>query len=751
MSNVKTAVGIEKQFSPQPRDLYQKNLQGLSGNIRVDVDASTKYQDLARSLGVLGDTLEADFISKEKNKKKIGIAEAERIISSQSEEDMMKLSAIELLNNHSEHSIADNPYAITTIEKMRGKYFGARAKTEYDVWRKDQPPVKEASEEVARYTKYVQDTYGEVSGVATDQEAFQKGFYDNFIPDQKEKADGFLKEKANEMDVIRKGSALAEATEIMENAKQFTPTEVAERLTNLFKEATLAGQSYKDKWELAGFITDSYAKLYGDVDGLQQIREETLIGSVDPKTGNPLRLSDFYPASDAYRMAEVRAFQINNEEMRTETERLKGLTIPELHAYKDELFETDIKEFNKMLPSVTALITQKEQEEKKQKAAQIQVSAERYVQQEAEAFLQAQFEAKTKNWTITSSGAPRYDSLSAMPPIPYKTIDSQGNIITKEFRMTKELADGIVWKGVQQIEQDSSLSPKEKFDRVFDLFGWEPASGAKEMYKNTITSALTTITPDQKMTPQLQRSLDLYQTSPEKFHELFGKDATAITSAILTLGNSRGNLEEGIMLYATTKDKRRDEKLMTQVKTEINRHISLDTTLEGFKGIDGNLLDIRMSLSANSTVRMQVEELATTLRLAGLDTKTAIKDSVESVKKVNYIYKETTVPKSIFNDLPVENKGYVGKLALDHIVANYCNETGMQEAFIRVEWDFERNQLVINNDPRYTVNDIQWEALERLKELEKGQAQSGSRNVTLEDIKRPEYSIPEHEDEWRND
>ena len=740
MSNVKAAVGSEKQFSPQPRDLYQKNLQGLSGNIRVDVDASTKSQDLARSLGVLGNAVEAEFISKEKNKEKIGIYDAEKVIEGRSEEDLKKLSAIELLHSYGGMRSADNPYAVVTVEKMRGKYLGARAKTEYDVWRKDQPPVKEASEEVARYTKYVQDNYGEVSGVATDQEAFQKGFYDTFIPDQKEKADNFIKEKSTEMDITRKGMALAKISEIIENANNLTPQELQDSIAKVFKEGRLAGQLPKDKFELAGYTIDKYASLWGNREGLQQLLTNTPVG-VDPTTYEPVMLGNYYPAHDAYRMAEIRETHVKNEALRKKQDPLKKLTIPELYAHKDTLYATDIKEFNVMAPFIDTLITEKEKAEKEQKITQMQKDSEGFVKKEMEMFIYDQLEARSNNWTRTAMGAPRYDSLGAIPPFHYKTLDSSGKVIDKEIKVTQEMMDTVVWREVQRLEQDTSLSTEEQFNHLYDLFGWGLASGAKEMYKNTITSALSTITPDQKMTPQLQRSLDLYQASPEQFHELFNKEASSTVAAIVTLGNSRGNFEEGIMLYATTKDKRNDEKLMAQVKKDINQQITLDTTLKGFVGLDGGAVNITTSLSSNSAIRQQVEELATTLMLAGRDANTAVKESLESVKKVNYVYRGTAVPKSIFNEFPVENKGDLGKRTLDHMVINYCTSKGLEESFAYVEWDYTRNQLVINNDARYDINDIQWEASERLKELqaewEKQKTLPEYQDVTLEELKKP--------------
>ncbi len=759
MSNVKTAVGSEKQFSPQPRALYQKNLQGLSGNIRVDVDASTKSQDLARSLGVLGDTLEADFISKEKNKKKIGIAEAERIISSQSEEDMMKLSVIELLNNHSEHSIADNPYAITTIEKMRGKYFGARAKTEYDVWRKDQPPVKEASEEVARYTKYVQDTYGEVSGVATDQEAFQKGFYDNFIPDQKEKADGFLKEKATEMDIIRQGSTLASLSETAERGNIDSKEDIAKKLNETFGASNLAGASSGERVKYMDEFLDNFVMVTGDYEKAKYLAENVILGT--DLTGNPIKASGVIPLSSYFRKAEVRTGQLNRERFYKTLKDLETKPIAEIYAMSADWEKNDPHWFQVMAPHLKGVIDARERAEQKAKMDKANSQVDSHVKGLAQQSLNYQYEGYLAGSTHAFDGNAVASSFSFLPKIPYQKYDKDGLVEEKEYSFDRAEVFQFVNQKTVEIAQ-SDMSPEAKNEAFLKLYNWPPADQVKGAYKMAVDTALDNLNTDRLQTnakgailsDQALSAIDMYKTNPEMFTGIFGQDTATKVATLATLSQGAGSLEGGVASYASANDKRKDPVRLQEAKTKLASYISTESTLKGFTSLTGESVELK--LAGNASLHKQVEEQAINYVLAeNLAPKTAVEKSLENVRKSNYVYRDTSVPKSIFNGIHVENKAARGQQTLNWFVEDFKQETGVEDAYISTEYDSIREIFIIRGGGTFkshTVNDITWQGNEMLRqEYEQGKAQSGSRNVTLEDIKRPEYSIPEHEDEWRND
>ena len=212
-NSVVGAIGTEKQFSPQPKATYEKRLASLPARFDTSGIGSDGMQ-LARSLGVLGDTIAAAGVSGEKNKEKLGIAEAERIVSGRTEGDLKKLTAIEMLHNYGNFDVSDNPYAIATVEKMRGKYFGAKAKEDYMSQRSQQPPAKTADEEVQQFNQFVGQQYGQVANVSSDPAAFQKGFYDSNLANQIDVAHTRSQEIDLERKAILKGSTQAALGEI---------------------------------------------------------------------------------------------------------------------------------------------------------------------------------------------------------------------------------------------------------------------------------------------------------------------------------------------------------------------------------------------------------------------------------------------------------------------------------------------------------------------------------------------------------
>ena len=761
MSNVKTAVGIEKQFSPQPRDLYQKNLQGLSGNIRVDVDASTKYQDLARSLGVLGDTLEADFISKEKNKKKIGIAEAERIISSQSEEDMMKLSAIELLNNHSEHSVADNPYAITTIEKMRGKYFGARAKTEYDVWRKDQPPVREASEEVARYKNYVQKHYSNVVDISTDQEAFEKGFYDNFIPDQKEKADNFLKEKSTEMDVLRQGSTLASLSETAERGNIDSKEDIAKKLNETFGASNLAGASSGERVKYMDEFLDNFVMVTGDYEKAKYLAENVILGT-DLK-GNPIKASGVVPLSSYFRKAEVRTGQLFRERVQKSLKDFETMPIPEINAMYDTWEKSDPHWFQVMSPYRDNIMAQRERADQKAKQDKANSQVDSHVKGLAQQSLYYQYEGYLAGSTHAFDGNAVASSFSFLPKIAYQKYGKDGSVEEKEYSFDRAEVFQFVNQKTVEIAQ-SDMSPEAKNEAFLKLYNWPPADQVKGAYKMAVDTALDNLNTDRLQTnakgailsDQALSAIDMYKTNPEMFTGIFGQDTAAKVATLATLSQGAGSLEGGVASYASANDKRKDPVRLKEAKAKLGSYISTESSLGGFTSLNGEAVSLKMSLAGNASIHRQVEEQALNYMLAeDIDPKTAVEKATENVRKSNYVYRDTAVPKSIFNGIHVENKAAMGQQTLNWFVENFKQQTGIEDTYLSTEYDSNRELFIIRGGgtfKSYTVNDITWQGNEMLRQMEEnGKAQSGSRNITLEDIKRPEYSIPEHGDEWRND
>lgn len=165
------ALGTERQFAPQPRDVYQKQLIVPSGKTAIGAD-ETKAGRLARALGIASDTLGRAAMPAEERWMKYGKWYAEMAERNPKNADKIVASSQQMLANAGLEKYVDNPYAIAELDRYRGQNALRDIHNRYQ----DDVVAKEgvcltADEEAQRWQNYVQEHIKEYNYAPMNQKA----------------------------------------------------------------------------------------------------------------------------------------------------------------------------------------------------------------------------------------------------------------------------------------------------------------------------------------------------------------------------------------------------------------------------------------------------------------------------------------------------------------------------------------------------------------------------------------------------
>lgn len=759
-SNVASALGTQRQFSAMPKNTYEQRLTSLPAHVGVTAPTSNDGLVLARSLGILGDTLETYSASTEKNREKIGIAEAERIIAGRSEEDMKKLTAIEMLNNYGQFQLADNPYAVTTIEKMRGKYLGAKAKNDYEaeIVAKE-GRAKTSQEEAERYDKFIRERYKEYMGVASDQQAFEKGFFDNHIVNQLEQTHLQIKAKSEEYRAIAIGTTQANLSEIVAKAPTLKSEELIEAINQTFAESRLSGVDIPTRIEITKQFLKEYAQNHGDYNTIETIAKSVVIGT--DANGQSVKISEVIPMGDINKLAEMRTTQIFGEKVQKSLKELQTMTPEQANKKYEEWQQTDPHWFNVMLNYRDNIYQFHEKREQQKKIAEFRQAAKGYARKMSFEVLENQWNAYQTGNNKDVQGFVVASSYGDLPKFEYTYVDDDGTTTTKRYEWNKEDVNNYVEYKLSQIKAEN-LTPEERSAKTMKLLTWPPAKHYSDSLKMVIQNSLDTISVDKlptdaegrpQLTEQIEDAVQMYRTDPEAFQHLFGQKTTNDIEAIQLLSAATNDTKQGVALFAMSRDKRsNDPEFFKNKKTEVTNRLS-SSRLTGFLSVDGGQTDLNVGLATNRSVFRRVEALATTLSLTGMDSAQAVEMALNKVRENTYVYKDTAIPRTVFNGIMTDNKAAIGKQVLDYYVWKFQQDTGTDPRYISTEYDIDRGVFRINNESgryaTYTINDIAYSGNYILEQMAQGKWNQGGRNITLDEViqerqdRWPDYSLPE--------
>lgn len=739
-SNVSNALGTERQFSGQPQGIYEKRLLQSDGAASAAAATRNSGLQLAQALGVLGDQVALNLGQQEKDKEKIGIAKAEEIAAGQTEDSWRKLSAIDMISASGNVSTADNPYAVSMIEKMRGKYLASRARTAYDTdVIQQQGHAKTADEEVARYNKYMQDNFGKSQGVSSDLEAFQKGFWDNHAVDQLGVADAQVKWNSQQMDAIRQGETAASLRANADKWMVMPKEDLVQSWNTTMADNRLANASIPERIAQIRTATKDFVQQTGDYDKLKYVLDNVTIGV--GKDGKEIKASSVISPEDYRQDATIRTRQIFGERMQKDLKSLSEMSIPEMNKWYAETQQNDPEWFNVMVGYRPELNVQRERKENSDRIRETKQNISDYARKTSFSVLGNQLRAFQAGNTKDAQGFTVAASYGDLPDFEYDTIDSNGEVIKKKYSWRKEDVNAFVDQQVQAIKSNGNLSDEERASQVLKVLQWPPSKSYADSIKLSLENALDTLTVDKLkvdgsgkavLTPQMQDAIRMYETDPEATQQILGSKNIKDLDTLQLLMQATGNEQEGVSLFAQGKDKRNDKETVKYVTGQVQQYLS-SATLSGFKDLSGDSVDVDTSLMSNYSVMRRVQSLAENLMYSGMTPEKAVEAAKAKVQSNTYVYRNTAIPRSIFNGINSEDRLKVGQQVLDYYTQDFASRTGVDPKYISTEFDIDRNVFIVSGGGAhvpYSLNDIAYSGNYILEQMAKNPQGTG-RNITL--------------------
>lgn len=735
------ALGVQRNFSPDPKAIYQKQLVGTPAS--VGNGAASAGMQLAQSLGILGNALQNEAVAYEGRREKLGIAAAEEIVKGQTPENLHKLSAIEMLQNYGHFDVSDNPYAISMIEKMRGKYFGAKIKDEYTAYRSERQLPKTPDEELNQYTQFVQQRFTGLQGVSSDLTAFRKGFFDNDLANQLDVAHTRQKELEVERKAIVKGSTRAAFGEVNGKAMGMPVETVIKAYNEIFADARLTGSTIPERMEIAKGALKEYAMQTGNAGKIDEIAKGVIIG-VD-REGKSVSLASVLDTFDFKNIASQRQTHMYDERIQEAISRLSKGTKEDANAQYKLWQQSDPTFFNSMLPYRDNIFQAQLKREEKDKIRLLNDNTKSHLTNASFAILDQQFKAATGGMTHDASGRRVATSPGDLPKIKYTHYNVDGSTVEKEKSIDDEHVTAYIDYQLGQLKANTNMTPEQRGAAVVTLLASPIAEKYAKTVKMQMETALDTLTVDKlgkaengtaKLTGILEDTFSWYRTNPEAFFRIFGEQASSKLEAIQTLAQATGDIREAVGLYAQGREQSKDKEFVRQTRQNVLREIS-SQTLDGFQDLAGNSEMINTALAGNRSIMARVEALAESLVYTGMSTKQALASAKEAARKTHRVWRDTAFPLSAFNGINSEDRGRIGAQVLDYYLKKFVADTGVAERHVISTFDTDRGAFRLTGGGAfvtYNLNDIAYSGNYILSQ--QSESPSTPSPLTLEELER---------------
>ena len=220
-TTISNAVETQQQFSPKPDATYQGQYKGISG-VTYQSSGATRDMELSQSMLRLNDALSGYMVNHEKYKDEMGHIQAERMINSESPQDILKLNALDAAQQYGYADATANPYFQAYAEKMRGGFAAARMKQDYDQTY-SMAPAKSLAEESQRYNKFASDwKANNLSGnnAPGNPVAFNDGYDESQLVNVNTLATDWVKTKHKEDIIDTVASTKSKLGQLIVNSKE---------------------------------------------------------------------------------------------------------------------------------------------------------------------------------------------------------------------------------------------------------------------------------------------------------------------------------------------------------------------------------------------------------------------------------------------------------------------------------------------------------------------------------------------------
>lgn len=674
-SNVSSALGTQRQFSAQPKDTYEQRLTSLPAHVGVTAPASNDGVLLARSLGVLGDSLMALGVAKEKDREKVDTAATERLLKGVSEEDLKKLKAIDLLNTYGHFELADSPYAINLIEKWRGKYFASKTLAEYSELVAQEGRAKTSEEEAARFSKFYNEKLPEYLKETSHEQAFREGFFDNFHVDLLSQVKAQIADYSKDLRAVRDGTIQADFGQLAQNSLNLTSEELTAKAQELFRGAAVTKMTREERMALAKTFLNNVAVFSGSPDKVKALSGIELYTGDD---GKPVLLGTKVDNSEALQNAIISARRMNDEYVFKKRIEMQKLKPDEIIPWTQELKKNDPEMFRILSPEFestyhNAVVLQKQEEARKAKLA-----AKQAARSQMGYILDSQFNAHMNN-QATDGRYPVAQSISGLPKATY--VDENGNTVSASW--TPEVVYDYLKGKMIDLYLNPNLSPQDKAKTAMRMLSWGPGESYARALKGQIQGALDTasthtIVQDMDI-GSVRSALEMYEADSGTFGRIFGPEITASIQTIRSLRDLGKSTDDALTIFVQGREALKDPTLKETYSTNYKNRLSSEPSVD-ITDMSGGTASV--PITEDSILNSHIHTMTLYLQGAGYPIETAMEIAKGKVKENYWAYNNHVFPKAWFSGLNVDDKAATASAFMDNQRQALASYSGVDASHI---------------------------------------------------------------------
>lgn len=582
------ALGTERQFAPQPRDVYQKQLIVPSGKTAIGAD-ETKAGRLARALGIASDTLGRAAMPAEERWMKYGKWYAEMAERDPKNADKIVASSQQMLANAGLEKYVDNPYAIAELDRYRGQNALRDIHNRYQ----DDVVAKEgvcltADEEAQRWQNYVHEHIKEYNYAPMNQKAtedanvdgttapnsaselgvlkpvsgfkgsptdnfFNDGFYENYPTYSQNVVNAQREEAANNRDALRSAGFTANLSAL--SSPEYLSSHKVEDFQNDLKNACMSaltsGMQIRKMIPVLAKFADEVVSNHGSAD-LDKMFDTEVYVDGNQKTW---KLKDLLPYETYHGAALKMDVALREKDASDMIDKLSN-------AKSLEEFDSTLEDVKKNNPHMYASLAQSYNLNNMRQAKKDEIEREQYRMSRGRmgatgaaisGIMDSVSNATGMRWAADAVAGKSYSGATGAPiTMGFKVTytDSNGNVKQRNANADDyNLIGTQVMSDIVQKVSNGQISLEDAVNQQMSLFTIPQMSKFRDSYRGSLNRTLLqsktidwdNIDYNNGNVRNVQLALDMYRANRGMARLVLGNELFGKISGIATLFDNANN------------------------------------------------------------------------------------------------------------------------------------------------------------------------------------------------------------------
>ena len=272
-TDIKNAIGLEKQFRPMPDAVYQKKLNKPEFGTNIGTQRDYGAERFAHSLGVLGNALWNEALaSEDRQKNQAKLINAQAMVAGKSANDLRNFDLMSNLQHAGGYDQTDNPYAIALLEKAMGEQAANNAMEQYLTDNEGKVP-KSSEEAVQTYQGYLKKQKEEMGDSLVNAEAFDYGLNKANFENSYKISDIARQAIKTDRQATGQRTIATRFQKFMTNTKEMSSTRFKTDLAPLVREASLYFDTPEQASKFWNELFTTNGKLFTDASQLDAISD----------------------------------------------------------------------------------------------------------------------------------------------------------------------------------------------------------------------------------------------------------------------------------------------------------------------------------------------------------------------------------------------------------------------------------------------------------------------------------------------